>query len=59
MSFLTKMQNLFWIIMLKNVCINIDVAFGVLLVFPVLIVADGGNKFDINLLSCQTLNIIK
>lgn len=33
--------------------------FGVLLVFPVLIVADGGNKFAINLLSCQTLNIIK
>lgn len=33
--------------------------FGVLLVFPELIVADGGSKFPINLLSCQTLNIIK
>lgn len=36
-----------------------DEAFEVLLVFPVLIGADGGNQFAINLLSCQTLNIIK
>lgn len=33
--------------------------FGVLLVFPVLIVADSGKKFAINLLSLQTFNIIK
>lgn len=29
-----------------------DTAFEVLLVFPVLKVADGGNQFAINLLSC-------
>lgn len=32
--------------------------FGVLLVFPALIVADGGNQFAINPLSCQTLTQI-
>ena len=54
--FLTKMQHLFQIIILK---MDKDTAFEVPLVFLVLIVADGGNQFAINLLSCQTLNIIK
>lgn len=54
---LTKiMGDLFQVIILG---MDKDKAFEVLLVFHVFIVADGVNQFAINLLSCQTLNIIK
>lgn len=49
------MGDLFQVIILK---MDKDTVFEVLF-FPVFIVADGVNQFAINLLSCQTLNIIK